>query len=243
MFSVFKKEVHAFFSSLIGYLAIGCFLVVLSLFLWVFPAYNVMNFGYATLDALFSISPMILMVLIPAITMRSFAEETKEGTIELLATRPLSDMDIIMGKYLAALFLVFFAILPTLVYYYSVYSLGTPVGNIDNGATIGSYIGLMLLGAAFVSIGIFVSAITNDQIVSFLIALALGALFYLGFYYMSSLPIFFGKSDEFVASLGMSYHFDALGRGLIDSRDVLYFVSIIVAFILLTKTALERRKW
>ena len=149
MLSIFKKEVNSFFSSLIGYIVIGVFLVVMGLFIWVFPDTNILDYGYATLDSLFAIAPNIFMFLIPAITMRSFAEETQSGTIELLATRPLTDLEIILAKYFANLFLVAFAILPTLLYYYTVYKLGSPVGNVDTGAMWGSYLGLLFLGGTF----------------------------------------------------------------------------------------------
>jgi ABC-2 type transport system permease protein len=243
MWSIFKKEVNSFFSSLIGYIAIGVFLLVMGLFLWVFPAFNIIDYGYATLDLMFRFAPSVLLVLIPAITMRSFAEETNLGTIELLATRPITDMQIIMGKYFASLFLVFFAILPTLIYYYSVYQLGSPVGNIDTGAFWGSFLGLMLIAGAFVAIGIFASSLTRDQIVAFIVAVLLSALFYLGFYYLSSLPIFFGKTDTLVESIGMDYHYQSVSRGLVDSRNMVYFISFIAAFILMTRTVLEKRKW
>lgn len=215
----------------------------MSLFLWVFPAFNILDYGYATLDLLFNVAPMILMVLIPAITMRSFAEETREGTIEFLSTRPVKDIEIILGKYFASLFLVFFAILPTLVYYFSVYQLGMPKGNLDTGGVIGSYVGLILLSAGFVAIGIFSSALSNDQIVAFIISLVVGAFFYLGFKFGSTIPAFYGKFDDMVESLGMNYHYTSLSRGLIDSRDVLYFVSLSAAFIFGTKLILEKRKW
>ena len=175
--------------------------------------------------------------------MRLIAEETREGTIELLATRPLSDSDIILGKYLAALFLVFFAILPTFVYYISVYQLGSPKGNLDTGGIIGSYIGLFLLSAAFTAVGMFASALGREQVVSFIIGVLINAFMYLGFQYISKLPVFYGKSDDIVESLGMSRHYDDLSRGLIDMRDVIYFISVAVIFFLLTKFLMERRKW
>lgn len=243
MLAIFRKEINAFFSSLIGYIAVGVFLLMMGLYVWVFPQFNILDFGYATLELYFNLAPTVLMVLIPAITMRSFAEENKEGTMELLATRPLADMDIILGKFFACLFLVFFAILPTFIYYLTVYLIGAPVGNIDNGATLGSYIGLFFLGGAFVSAGIFASSLSNDQIVSFIVALLICALSYLGFYYLSTLPIFLGRWDDVVERLGLGYHFEAMSRGAIDTRDVVYFLSFIAVFLLLTKLVLERRKW
>ena len=164
MKSIFFKEVNSFFSSLIGYIVIGVFLIVMGLFLWVFPNTNLIDYGYAGLDELFITTPNIFMFLIPAITMRLLAEEHQTGTIELLATRPLTDLTIILAKYFAAVFLVIFALVPTLIYYYSIYQLGSPIGNVDTGAFVGSFIGLILLGASFVAIGMFASSITKNQI-------------------------------------------------------------------------------
>ncbi|MEO1624977.1 MAG: ABC transporter permease, partial [Bacteroidota bacterium] len=194
MLSIFFKEVNTFFSSLIGYIVIGTFLVIMGLVMWVFPDYSILGYEYATMDQLFGIAPVIFVFLIPAITMRSFAEENQTGTIELLVTRPLSDWQIIGGKYLACLLLVIFAILPTLCYYYSVYQLGAPKGNLDSGAIMGSYIGLVLLGGVFVAIGIFASSLTNNQIVAFILATFLCFFFYYAFFYLSKLPIFVGKT-------------------------------------------------
>lgn len=178
MFTLFKKEINTFFSSLIGYMAMVVFLLTTGLFLWVFPDTNLLDYGYASLDSLFFTAPWIFMFLVPAITMRSFSEEFKSGTIELLATRPITDFQIIAGKYLAAVFLVFFALLPTLVYYFTIYQLGLPPGNLDTGAIWGSYIGLLLLGAAFAAIGIFASSLSSNQIVAFLLAVFLCFIFY-----------------------------------------------------------------
>ncbi len=243
MLSIFYKEVNAIFSSLIGYIVIGVFLILMGLVMWVFPDYSILNYSYATLDQLFGIAPFIFLFLIPAITMRSFAEEQQTGTIELLATRPITEMSIILGKYFACLILVLFALLPTLLYYYSVHQLGSPVGNLDSGAIMGSYFGLILLAATFVAIGIFASSLTNNQIVSFVLAVFLCFFVQWGFYFISSLPIFVGKVDDIVQMIGIDYHYNSISRGLIDSRDVIYFLSVIVLFLIFTKTSLERRKW
>lgn len=243
MRSIFFKEINAIFSSLIGYIVIGVFLVTMGLIMWVFPDYSILNYNYATLDQLFGIAPFIFLFLIPAITMRSFAEEQQTGTIELLATRPISDLAIILGKYFACLVLVIFALLPTLLYYYSVHQLGSPVGNLDSGAIMGSYLGLFFLAATFVAIGIFASSLTNNQIVSFVLAVFLCFFVQWGFLYISNLPIFAGRVDDAVQMMGIDYHYASISRGLIDSRDVIYFVSVITLFIVLTKTSLERRKW
>ena len=175
--------------------------------------------------------------------MRTFAEEQQTGAIELLVTKPLREWDIVFGKYLASLTLVVFALLPTVLYYYTIYQLGDPVGNIDRGGTLGSFIGLLFLAMSFVAIGLFASSLTRNQIVSFLLATALCFWMYFGFDYLSALPVFYGKSDAFVQSLGMQQHFNSLGRGLLDSRDLIYFLSITGFFLLLTLMNLERRKW
>jgi ABC-2 type transport system permease protein len=243
MFAIFKKELQQFFSSLIGYIAIIVFLLVLGLFMWIFPDTSILDFGYATLDSFFSIAPYIFIFLIPAITMRSFAEEINTGTIELLSTRPVTELEIILGKYFASLLLVFIAIVPTFIYFYAVYALASPVGNVDVGGILGSYFGLFFLGAVFVAIGIFCSAITSNQIVAFILGVFLCFFIYLAFGYMAQFGIFIGKNDYLVESFGLSAHYDAMGKGVIDSRDVVYFLSIISAFILFTRTALSSRRW
>lgn len=243
MISIFLKEINTFFSSLIGYIVIGVFLGILSLIIWVFPDTSLLNYNYATLDQLFQIAPMVFMFLIPAVTMRSFAEEQQTGTIELLATRPITDLEIILGKFFACLALVAFAILPTVLYYYTVHQLGSPQGNLDSGAILGSYIGLLLLAATFVSIGVFASSLTNNQIVSFILATFLCFLLHWGFYFFSKLPFFVGKGDDVVQMMGIDYHYASISRGLIDTRDVIYFLSVIGIFVMMTITSLERRKW
>jgi len=243
MLAVLKKEINLFFSSLIGYITIIVFLLATGLFIWVFPDTSILDYGYATLDSLFYMAPWIFMFLIPAITMRSFSEEVNTGTIELLSTKPITDWQIILGKYLAAVALVSFALIPTLLYFYSVYQLGNPVGNLDIGATWGSYIGLLLIGSAFTAIGIFGSALTNNAIVAFMLAVFLCFILYIGFDYLSRLDIFFAKMDAFVEQLGMESHYESISRGVVDSRDVIYFLSIAALFLIFTKTSLDSRKW
>ncbi len=243
MYVLFKRELNNFFNSLIGYISIIVFLVINSLFLWVFPIeYNIIETGYADLDGLFLLAPFVFLFLIPAITMRFFAYEKRTATIELFLTKPITDMQIIMAKYFAGLVLVFFSLLPTFVYYFTVSEFGLPAGNIDSGATWGSYIGLFLLGAGFVSIGIFASSITENQIVSFIVALFFCAFAYIGFELIYTLD-FFGQFDLFIRKLGIYAHYNSMSRGVIDSRDLLYFFSLIGFFILLTKITLESRKW
>ena len=243
MISIFKKEVNLFLSSLIGYIAIGVFLLATGLFFWVFPDYSVINYGFSDMGSFFGMAPYVFLFLIPAITMRTFAEETQTGTMELLSTRPISDWEIILGKYFACVFLVLLSILPTLVYYYSVYQLGMPKGNLDIGATWGSYLGLVGLGAVFVSIGIFCSSLTSNQIIAFILGLFLCGFFYDAFSSLARLPLFYGKSDAIVESLGINYHYASISRGLVDSRDIIYFISMIIAFLACTKFAMEKRKW
>lgn len=243
MLTIFFKEINTFFSSLIGYIVVGVFLGILGLVMFVFPDTSLLNYNYATLDQLFDIAPMVFVFLIPAVTMRSLAEEHSAGTIELLATRPLTDLQIVLGKFFACLALAVFALLPTVLYYLTVYQLGSPKGNLDSGAIVGSYLGLMSLAAAFVAIGVFASSITNHQIASFVVAVFLCFLFHWGFLFFSKLPIFAGKVDDIVQMLGIDYHYTSISRGVIDTRDVIYFVSVVGIFVAMTVAALERRKW
>lgn len=242
MFTIFNKEITGFFSSLVAYITIGVFLLVAGLFLWVFPDSSILDYGYAGLDSLFSIVPYLFMFLIPAITMRSLAEERKEGTFELLATRPLTDWQIVLGKYLASLAMVLAALLPTLIYYFTVYQLGAVKGNIDSGGVIGSYIGLFLLGGAFVAIGIFASSVSSNQIISFTVAVFLCFLAFSGFDSISRL-ISLQSIDTYLINLGINEHYQSISRGVLDTRDLVYFLSFIAIFLLLTKTILGGRKW
>jgi len=243
MFTLFRKEISSFLSSLIGYAVIVVFLLINGLFLWVFPLeFNILDYGFASIENLFMLAPWVFLFLIPAITMRSFAEEQKSGTIEWLLTKPITDKEIIMAKFLAGTVLVAFAILPTFLYYFTVNALGLPPGNIDHGATWGSYLGLLFLGAGFVSIGLFSSAISENQIVSFLIAVFLCGFFYSGFEFIYNLPVF-GSSGLFIKQLGISAHYNSMSRGVIDTRDVIYFFSLVAFFLILTRFWLSRRKW
>jgi ABC-2 type transport system permease protein len=243
MLTLFVREINNFFNNLIGYISIGVFLVINSLFLWVFPAdTNVIQSGYANLDGLFSMGPFVFLFLIPAITMRFFADEKKSGTIEFLLTKPLTDMQIVMAKYMAAFTLVVFSLLPTLIYVLTVYHFGFPYGNMDMGATWGSYLGLLFLGAAFVAIGLFASSLTDNQIVSFIISIFLCGFIYIGFDFIYTLDLF-GPVDLFIRNLGIYAHYTSISRGVVDSRDVIYFLSVSALFILLTQLKLQSRKW
>lgn len=246
MYALLKKEISVFLSSLIGYIVISVFLISMGLILWVLPLdfmdSNILEGGYAGIDPLFVIAPWLFLFLIPAVTMRSFAEEKRTGTMELLLTRPISDMQIVTAKYLACVILVVLALLPTLVYYYSVYRLGYPPGNIDSGRTWGSYLGLLFLAGGFVSIGVFASAITGNQVISFIVAVILCFFCYTGFGYVGA-SVSSGVLGNFIQQLGISAHYSSMSRGVIDTRDVLYFVSVSVVFLLMSRVSIESRKW
>lgn len=242
MLHVLKKEFNSFLNSLVAYLVMGAFLTGIGLLMWVFPETSVLEYGYADMDTLFSYGPYVLLFLIPAITMRSFAEERKGGTLELLMTKPISDWQIVLGKYFACFLLVLLALVPTLSYYYSVYQLGNPQGNIDTPGVIGSYVGLSLLGAVFCSIGVFASSLTSNQIVSFILAAFLCFIVFSGFNSIASIDLW-SESTLFIKQLGLLYHYEALSKGLIDTRDVIYFVSVVVMFLLLTRTMVGSRSW
>jgi ABC-2 type transport system permease protein len=242
MFAILQKEINSFLNSMIAYIVIGVFLVAIGLFTWVFPETSVLEYGYADLQTLFTMAPWIFLFLIPAITMRTFSEEKKNGTLELLLTKPLTDLQLVSGKYLACLLLAILALVPTLLYYYSVYNLGYPVGNIDSAAVAGSYLGLVFLAAIFTAIGVFASAVTENQVISFILAVFLCFLIYTGFDYIASVEMP-GDISYLISSLGISFHYNALSKGLIDSRDVFYFLSVIALFLLGTKLVLESRKW
>jgi len=242
MFSIFKKEIRSYLSSLIAIIVIVVFLVANSLFLWVFEETNILDAGYANLDPLFYLAPLIFIFLISAITMRTFSEEKKTGTFEILTTKPISDIAIVLGKYFASLVIALFAILPTFIYYYTVYKLALPEGYIDSGAIWGSYIGLVLLSAVYIAIGIFSSVITDNQIISFIISMFLCFFFYTAFDFLGSFELIKG-SNFFLQWMGISFHYRSLSKGLIDTRDIVYFLSLIVLFIWLTKIIFSSRKW
>ncbi|GAA4021348.1 gliding motility-associated ABC transporter permease subunit GldF [Hymenobacter glaciei] len=241
MLTILQKEFNAFLNSPVAYVVLGVFLIATGLFVWVFPDSSVLDYGYADLQTLFNLAPWIFLFLIPALTMRTFAEEKKAGTIELLLTRPLTDGQIIGGKYLACLLLALLALVPTLLYYYSVYKLGSPEGNIDSAATVGSYLGLALLAAVFAAIGILASALTRDQIIAFLVAVVGCFLVYSGFDSLAS--VLQGSSAYYVSQLGIAAHYRDLSKGLVDSRDLVYFFSVVAIALQATRLALRSRNW
>ena len=244
MYALFRKEINTFFSSLTGYVVLLIFLTACGLLIWVFPDtdLNLLDNGYATLDSLFAVAPWLFLFLIPAITMRMFAEEQKSGTIELLLTKPLTDMQIVSAKFLSAVALAVLSLIPTLIYFITIYILASPKGNIDIAGISGSYIGLVFLCSGFTAIGIFCSALTSNQIIAFLLAVIFSFFFYSGFEFLSSLttsPIL----NNLLSALGISSHYSSLSRGVIDTRDIIYFVSLSFMFLFLTRFLLEKRKW
>jgi len=243
MLSLLRKEIQAFLGSLIGYIVIIVFLTIIGLIMWVFPGdMNILNNEYASLGPLFNIAPWVFMFLIPAVTMRLFADENKSGTIELLLTKPLTDLQIIGAKYLAGFILVLFSLLPTLVYFLTIYQLGAPVGNLDVGGMWGSYLGLLFLASGFVAIGLFASSLTDNQVIAFIIAVFISFFVYIGFDFISSLDLF-GSVDLLIIKLGINEHYSSMSRGVIDSRDALYFLSLIAFFFMLTKLKISARNW
>jgi ABC-2 type transport system permease protein len=236
MLAIFKKEFNSFFTSTIAYLTIGMFLLINGLFLWVFDDdFNVLNAGFADLTSFFYLAPWILIFLIPAITMKTFADEFRSGTIEILKTRPITNVTLVLGKFFAILTLLIIVLIPTFVYAYSIHELGNPVGNLDYGSISGSYLGLFLLASSFASIGIFTSTLSKNQVVAFLLGICMVFLFYYGFDAVSSL---FGDYSYTIKLFGMNEHYKSISRGVIDSRDVLYFMSIIIFFLFVSKQKL-----
>jgi ABC-2 type transport system permease protein len=232
MKSILLREINSFFGSPIGYLVIALFLLFNGLFLWVFNGdYNLLNSGFADMTPFFTLAPWVLLFLIPAVTMRSFSDEKKQGTLELLLTRPISIWDIVLGKFFGAMCLIILAVLPTLLYVYVLYLLGFPVGNIDLGSTLGSYFGLLFLVAAYTAIGICTSTLTENQIVAFILSVCICFLFYFAF---DGLATYFISLENMLAYLGMNSHFKSMGRGVIDTRDVLYFISLTYVFLAVT---------
>ena len=241
MRSIFIKEINSFFSSIVGYVAMLVFLIACGLFLWIIPQYSILGYGYASLDRFFEMAPWLLLLLVPAVTMRSFSDEYRTGTIEWLSTKPVTDLDIILGKYLATLALIVFALVPTFIYIYTINNLSFPDVSIDTAAIIGSYIGLFFLAATFGAVGIFCSSLTGNQVVGFLISLLACYLLFTGFEQLSRLPKFTEGVDYYLSMIGMEFHYTSISRGLIDSRDVVYFLSVIILFIALTRYSLNSR--
>jgi ABC-2 type transport system permease protein len=243
MFAIFRKEISGFFSSLTGYIVIIVFLLINSLFMWVFPGeWNIAESGYAGLDTLFFLSPWIFLFLVPAVTMKMIAEEKRLGTIELIYSKPITERGIVWGKYLAAVALVLLSLLPCLVWYVSVYLLGETPGNLDRGGTWGAFTGLFFLAAIYASAGIFASSLTDNQVIAFIIAVLISFVLFMGFDSFAYLPGL-KKLDEFVINLGINEHYKSVSRGVLDIRDITYFVAVSVIFNEATRLTLLSRKW
>jgi ABC-2 type transport system permease protein len=243
MLAIFRKEITGFFSSLTGYIVIIVFLLVNSLFMWVFPGeWNILDSGYASLDTLFFLSPWIFLFLVPAVTMKMIAEEKRLGTLELIYSKPVTERGIIYGKYLASVSLVLLALLPGVIYYISVYLLGESPGNLDKGGTLGAFLGLFFLAAVYASAGLFASSLTDNQVIAFIIAVLISFFLFMGFDSLAYLPGL-KKIDEFVIGLGINEHYKSMSRGVIDLRDIIYFIAVVVVFNEGTRIVLLSRNW
>jgi len=243
MFAIYRKEISGFFSSLTGYMVIVVFLLINSLFMWVFPGeWNVLDSGYAGLDTLFFLSPWVFLFLVPALTMRMIAEEKRLGTIELIYSRPVTERGIIWGKFFAAVTLVFLALLPAVIYYISVFFLGETLGNLDKGGTLGAFIGLFFLASVYASAGIFASSLTDNQVIAFILAVLICFILFMGFDSFAYLPGL-KRLDELLIRLGINEHYKSISRGVIDMRDVSYFLAASAIFNEATRLVLLSRKW
>lgn len=243
MLSVYKKEIRNFFSSLTGWVVIIVYLLINSMFMWILPGeWNILDSGYAGLDTLFIISPWVFLFLVPAVTMRIFSEEKRTGTLELLLSRPVSERSILYGKYLAAVTLVLLALVPTVLYYITVYLLGEPQGNIDQGGTIGAFIGLIFLASVYAATGIFASSVTTNQVVAFIFSVFIGFILFAGFDAFALMPGL-KTVDEVVINLGINEHYKSMSRGVIDLNDILYFGVVTIVFTEATRLVLVSRNW
>jgi ABC-2 type transport system permease protein len=240
MWIICLKEWRQFFSSLTGYIAIIIFLLLMGLFLFVFPNSSILDYGYATLDNFFTLAPWVMLFLVPTITMRSIADEYKTGTFEILKTLPLSPAKIVWGKYFGSLLVVFSALIPTLIYAFTVQYLSAR-GGIDVGGTAGSYLGLLMLGAVYTAVGVCTSSFTNNTVVAFILAAFVCFILYSGFDAVSKLPVFSNGADYYIQMVGIDFHYKSISRGVIDTRDVLYFLAVIFLFLLITQRNLVKR--
>ena len=243
MYAIFRKEITGFFSSLTGYIVIIVFLLINSLFMWVFPGeWNILDSGYAGLDTLFFLSPWIFLFLVPAVTMKMIAEEKRLGTLELIYSKPITERGIVYGKYYASVALVLLALIPGMIYYVSVYVLGDPSGNLDKGGTTGAFIGLFFLAAVYASVGLFASSLTDNQVIAFIIAVLISFFLFMGFDSFAYLPGL-KEINEFVITIGINEHYKSISRGVVDFRDIIYFISVVIIFNEATRLVLLSRKW
>lgn len=240
MISIARKELHQFFSSLMGYISIILFLVINALYLFILKDSNIFDFGYATLISFFELAPWVFIFLVPALSMRSFAEEFKSGTFETLKTRPLTKWQIVLGKYLAIITVIFIAIIPTFLYVITIRSLSS-TGGIDGGAITGSYIGLFLLASVFAAISVWCSSLTSNAVIAFLLSAFACVILYFGFSAISKLPVFTGNADYYIEMLGIDFHYQSISRGVVDTRDVIYFFSVIFLFLFATQKNLNKK--
>ena len=243
MYSIFLKEIKGYFSSLVGYVVVIVLLLICGLFMWILPATNLLDFGFLSMDKFFAFAPWVLLFLIPAITMRMFPDELKSGTIEILLTKPVTEMQIILGKFFASLALVLIALLPTVIYVFSMRFLASEGHTLDTGGILGSYIGLFFLAASFCGIGIFASSLTSNQIVGFLSSMIGCLVLYFGFEAISKIPAFSGGLDYILSAIGLASHYNNISRGVVDTRDIIYFATVVVLFILATQIVLKKRNW
>ena len=240
MIPIIKKELHQFFSSLTGYIAIALFLIVCALYLFTLKDSNIFDFGYATLITFFEFAPWVFIFLIPALSMRIFADEFKSGTFETLQTRPLTWWQIVFGKYLSIVIVIIVALIPTLLYVITIRSLSS-TGGIDRGAITGSYLGLLLLAAVFAAISTWCSSLTNNAVIAFLLSAFACIILYFGFSAISRLPVFTGNADYYIEMQGIDFHYQSISRGVIDTRDIIYFASVICLFLFATKKSLTKK--
>ncbi len=240
MFAIFKREVRSFFTSPIGYLIVGTFLLLNGLFLWVFKGeYNIFDYGFADLGNFFLLAPWIFIFLVPAITMKSFSEERKMGTLELLLIKPISVWKLVLGKFWGAVLLCVIAIVPTIIYVFAISKLGMTEGNYDLGIVLGSYFGLLFLISSYTAIGVFASTLSDNQIIAFLVGILICFLIFNGFDATASL-FSNGETQEILKGFGAKAHFDSIARGVIDTRDLVYFVSLTLLFLYLTFQRLKQ---
>ncbi|MES2797701.1 MAG: ABC transporter permease subunit [Bacteroidota bacterium] len=240
--SIFKKETFQYLTTATGYISLAVFFVATWLFCWVIPSTSILEYGFAEMGTFFEIAPYIFLFLIPALTMRLLSEEYKTGTFELLITKPVSVIKIILGKYFSSIFLILIALGMTLIYFVSIYYLANPIGNVDVSGIIGSYVGLWLLGSVFGSIGIFTSSITDNQVVAFILSFVFCYILYDGISRIAEIQSFSGNVSYFLQNLGLAAHYQSMGRGVVDSRDLIYFLGIIVFFLFLTKISIDFRR-
>jgi ABC-2 type transport system permease protein len=240
MITIAKKELHQFFSSLTGYITIILFLIINALYLFVLKDSNIFDFGYATLISFFEFAPWIFIFLIPALSMRSFSDEFKSGTFETLQTQPLTKWQIVLGKYSAILLVIIIALIPTLLYVITIHSLSS-TGGIDSGAITGSYIGLFFLAAVFAAISTWCSSLTSNAVIAFLLSAFACIILYFGFTAISKLPVFTGNADYYIEMLGIDFHYQSISRGVVDTRDIIYFLSVIFLFLSVTQKNLNNK--